>query len=856
MKAKIFSLLALLISGAAFAQLNVDNPTAYSVCDSGNDYQETIDLTTKTPEILGSLNPLLYAVSYFTTQADAEANQNAITNPATYLSTGAAIYFRAYQRSNFSNYDTGWFGVALQSIPPVYTVPDMVMYEDPYDGVADFTLDRQNILLAETYLSMVTITFYATEEDAITGNTAAQLPYQFTNTSNPQTIYARVQYTGNGCFIVNSFNISVLQGTEPVVNIPDTAFLNKLIQLNADTNNDGQIQVSEAKYILSLNVDSSGITDLTGINAFEHLQWISATNNSIHSLNIDGLQHLSSFDFDDNGMTSLTLNNLPVLSLPSLANNNLTQIDLSTSSTDVMGMELWCPGNPNLTHINLKNGSNLYGYVGVNDTNGNNTTGLRYLCVNEGQIAAYQSQLAQNNIAGVQISSYCNFTPGGNYNTITGLAQFDVNGDGCDETDYAIDFAKVTISDGTNVGMAFSTQGNYTFYTGAGNFVIGAWFENYYYYDTTPPAHTINFPQEDGSVATGNFCVTALDVHNDAEVVIAPLGATRPGFDASYKIVYKNKGNQVLSGSVALNYDDTRVDFVSGTTTPDATATGQLTWNFTNLLPFENREIVVVFNTNGPTETPAVNMGDVLPYTVAVTTTATDDTPADNTYTLNAVVVNAYDPNNILCLEGATAPVVQIGEYLHYIVNFENTGNYPAQNIVVRLPIDEAEYELLSMELLNSSHVVHARVIGGIAEFIFENINLGVNGHGNILFKIKSNSGLVSGDQVASTAGIYFDYNYPIATNEAPTTFTELGTGGLEKKVVKVYPNPTTSIVNIMANETIQTIALYDIQGRKLEVTTPADTTAAIDLSARAQGVYLIKITTQTGVMMQKVIRE
>lgn len=855
MKAKIFSLLALLISGAAVAQLNVANPTPYHVCDLGNDNQEIIHLMTKTSEILGTLNPGEYRVDYFTTEADAESNQNSISG--SYLSNGAPIYFRVTDVANPSNYDTGWFGVSLNDTPPLYSVPDMIIYEAPYDGVADFNLSQHNILLARDYINMVAITYYPTEEDANTANSAAQLPFIFTNTGNPQTIYARIQYTigNNTCFTINSFNIEVRQGTEPVVNIPDTAFLNKIIQAGADTNGDGQIQVSEARYVLTLNVDNSGITDLTGINAFENLQSISCANNSISSLNVTGLQNLRSLICSNNGMTSLSLNNLPNLGLPTLINNNLTQIDLSTVGTAVGGMELWCAGNPNLTHINLKNGMNGTAYIGVND-NGINTTSLRFLCVNEGQIAAYQSQLAQSNITGVQISSYCDFTPGGNYNTITGLALFDVDGDGCDETDYAIDFAKITISDGTNVGMAFSSQGNYTFYTGAGNFVIGTWFENYYYFDTTPPTHSIDFPLEDGSVATGNFCITALDVHNDAEAVIAPLGATRPGFDASYKIVYKNKGNQVLSGSVTLSYDDTRVDFVSSGITPDATSTGQLTWNFTNLLPFDNREVTVVFNTNSPTETPAVNMGDILPYTVAVITTATDETPADNTYTLNAVVVNSYDPNNILCLEGDTAPVVQIGEYLHYVINFENTGDYPAQNVVVRLAIDEAQYDLLSMELLNSSHLVHARLINGIAEFIFENINLGVNGHGNILFKIKSNSGLVSGDQVASTAGIYFDYNYPIATNEAPTTFTELSTGSFEKKIVKVYPNPTTAVVNITANETIQSIVLYDIQGRKLEVTNPAATAATVDLSARAQGVYLLKITTETGIMMQKVIRE
>jgi hypothetical protein len=39
------------------------------------------------------------------------------------------------------------------------------------------------------------------------------------------------------------------------------------------------------------------------------------------------------------------------------------------------------------------------------------------------------------------------------------------------------------------------------------------------------------------------------------EVVIAPLTSARPGFDAVYNLVWRNKGNTTLSGKVILNYD-------------------------------------------------------------------------------------------------------------------------------------------------------------------------------------------------------------------------------------------------------------------------------------------------------------
>ena len=46
------------------------------------------------------------------------------------------------------------------------------------------------------------------------------------------------------------FNISNGQ----IVNIPDANFKNALIDEGVDTNNDGEIQVSEAEAVISLNV--------------------------------------------------------------------------------------------------------------------------------------------------------------------------------------------------------------------------------------------------------------------------------------------------------------------------------------------------------------------------------------------------------------------------------------------------------------------------------------------------------------------------------------------------------------------------------------------------------------------------
>ena len=57
-----------------------------------------------------------------------------------------------------------------------------------------------------------------------------------------------------------------------IVNIPDPNFKNALIDEGVDTNNDGEIQVSEAEAVLNLNVNDRNISSLEGIQSFINLE--------------------------------------------------------------------------------------------------------------------------------------------------------------------------------------------------------------------------------------------------------------------------------------------------------------------------------------------------------------------------------------------------------------------------------------------------------------------------------------------------------------------------------------------------------------------------------------------------------
>src|SRR5690606_31500876 len=115
-----------------------------------------------------------------------------------------------------------------------------------------------------------------------------------------------------------------------------------------------------------------------------------------------------------------------------------------------------------------------------------------------------------------------------------------------------------------------NTTGNYRIGMSDGAYVITPEFENPEYFTSSPPNISVDFPSQ-GSPMQQNFCITPLGIHPDLEVIFMPITDARPGFDATYQLVYKNKGNQVQSGTVNLVFDDASTDLVSAT--PAATTT-------------------------------------------------------------------------------------------------------------------------------------------------------------------------------------------------------------------------------------------------------------------------------------------
>ena len=697
-----------------------------------------------------------------------------------------------------------------------------------------------------------------------------------------------------------------------IVNIPDINFKSKLISIGVDTNSDGEIQISEALVPTTLNLYNSNISELTGIEAFINLIELDCSYNTLTNVNISQCISLTDFSCNNNAITSLELNQNTELIYLRCQQNQLTNLDLS-QNVHLNGVEcslnnltylnvsqcvdlswLYCQVNE-LTDIDLSNNislSTFYGQlnqfttVNLNQNtniasarlsdnpllttvffkNGitsntlprvENNVNLSYVCIDEDRVMLMQSYIDFLELD-VEINSYCSFTPGESFNTISGLVTFDSSNDGCEASDTINTDIRIDINDGAIQGSSFiNNSGNYTFYTQDGNFTLTPYIENPTWFNFSPTTASVSFANNNNNSVIQDFCITAVGMYSDLEIIILPVVFAQPGFDAEYQLIYRNKGNQSLSGNIDFTFDDNVLDFVSTSILTNTEATGNFTWNYTDLLPFETRTINVVFNVNSPMETSPINIGDILNFTVGINPVSGDETPSDNVYDYNEIVVGSFDPNDKICMEGDIIEPTMIGEYLHYNINFENTGTAAATFVVIKDEIDHTKFDMDTFQIMYGSHPMETRIAGSKVEFIFDNINLGPDEKGNVVFKIKTKNSLIIGDSVTNKAEIFFDYNFPIVTNDAITTFQTLSINEFElDDSIGVFPNPSNDIITIKSNTNISSLEIYDLQGRIVSTRVVDENSSTIDISSLKSGVYFFKIKTELGAKVEKVIKQ
>lgn len=218
-------------------------------------------------------------------------------------------------------------------------------------------------------------------------------------------------------------------------------------------------------------------------------------------------------------------------------------------------------------------------------------------------------------------------------------------------------------------------------------------------------------------------------------------------------------------------------------------------------------------------------------------------------------IANSYDPNYIeVSPHGYTnAGIIDPNLDMLYTIHFQNTGNYPAVNVIIKDTLNGSVLDLSSFEYLASSHTLTNLVTdgNGAMTFMFENIYLPdstsdePNSHGWISYRIKQEPDLVPSTTIENTAYIYFDFNSPIITNTALNTIASPANVGeiqASFSALSIYPVPATDLVTVVTNLTEETsYYIVDVNGNILQQGSVLNGDQ-ISVSTLANGIYLFKL--------------
>jgi uncharacterized repeat protein (TIGR01451 family) len=356
------------------------------------------------------------------------------------------------------------------------------------------------------------------------------------------------------------------------------------------------------------------------------------------------------------------------------------------------------------------------------------------------------------------------------------------------------------------------------------------------------------------------FPVTVIQAYNDVTVSIVPYAAPRPGNDYLNKIIYKNQGTAATDGTLTFVKPTQINTYLTNPTGIITNATG-FTYNFTNLLPNESREITVSMTVP---LVPVVNINDLLIDSATISAPSGDINLANNSSINSQIVVNSYDPNDKMESRGKTIPFNTFAQsdYFFYTIRFQNNGTADAIDVRIEDFLN-SQIDETSVLMISSSHNYTMKRIGNQLVWDFKNIlltpsSLNEDGSkGYVQFKVKLNPGFQAGDIIPNNASIYFDSNPAIVTATFNSKFTlPLGIAEFDAGSLVLYPNPAHNTVQlnmINTNERLDKIVFYDILGKAVKtISAIAAESLTVDVSNLSKGVYLVEMSTENNFNLTK----
>ncbi|MGB3608063.1 T9SS type B sorting domain-containing protein, partial [Psychroserpens sp.] len=323
-----------------------NEPADIFACDDlSNDGNATFDLNEQVLEISESI-PQTLSISFHPSQYDADQNLNELPLNFSNTSNPQQIYVRIENGTNCTA--TAEFIINVIQVPEATTPSDLIVCDTDDDGFVSFDLTTVEVEVLDVRQDDIVITYHESFTGVETDTEIIPDPENYTNTSNPQTVYIKINNTVSNCYV--SLPINLIVNLPPVINDFET------YEICDNTSSS-----------FDLSIIDTIVTNETGHSIIYHNS-LSDAENSINPINTN-YTYTSSNDTIfvrlENATTGcstiynfdLLINPLPIANIPDtflacddISNDALESINLTLLDSQVLGTQ-----NPDLFTVSYYN---------------------------------------------------------------------------------------------------------------------------------------------------------------------------------------------------------------------------------------------------------------------------------------------------------------------------------------------------------------------------------------------------------------------------------------------------------------------------------------------------------------------
>ncbi|WP_115462497.1 T9SS type B sorting domain-containing protein [Winogradskyella aurantiaca] len=319
---------------------NYNIPSNIFICDDiSNDGISTFDFNSKVTEIENGINDNL-SVTFHSTLNGAE-NGNAPL-PLNYVNTSnpQQIYVRI--TNGTACYTITNFEINVIQVPQVtQTEINLNQCDSDYDGLVSWDLTESEIEILDVRQDNIAISYHESYEDAENDDDIIFDPENYSNTSNPQTVYIRINNTVSNCFVIVPINLFV--DVPPVINEFETIEICDNPQNSFNLGTVNSIITDEANNI-SYSYHSSLIDAQNGTNDLSLDYTYQSNNDTIFArVMYESTGCAATYEFQLVVNPNPIVNQAPPLQTCDDESNNASEIvDLLSQNSAILGAQ-----NPN-----------------------------------------------------------------------------------------------------------------------------------------------------------------------------------------------------------------------------------------------------------------------------------------------------------------------------------------------------------------------------------------------------------------------------------------------------------------------------------------------------------------------------